>query len=180
LDASYTILQHSLSSAAGEAISKLAVRFAAGTDELAQLVGKGQDLTDEITRLDKIIVGAVSKPPDEPNPRTEDQIRKRIEEIKLELGKLEEVFDRRYPPYVALSKPQPLTIEQIEALLADDAAIDLDEKSYVWVITKDRARVRKQGVTSGFDDPGCASIRQRAANPPRDNAPPQEGNGGHG
>ena len=69
LNASYTVLQQSVSSAAGEAISKLAARFAAGTNELAQLVRKDQDLTAEADRLDKSIIAAVSKPPAERNHR---------------------------------------------------------------------------------------------------------------
>ena len=81
----------------------------------------------------------------------EDQIRKRIDEIKSERAKLQEVFNQRYPDYVALSKPQPLTIEQTQALLADDealVAIDLDLKSYVWVITKDRAEWKVLSVSA--------------------------------
>ena len=89
LDASYAVLQRSLSSAAGEAVSKLAARFAAGTDELAQFVRKDQDLTAEADRLDKSIIAAVSKPPAERNLATEDQIRKRIDEIKSERNKLQ-------------------------------------------------------------------------------------------
>ena len=84
LDASYAVLQRSISSAAGEAVSKLAARFAAGTDELSQFVRKDQDLAAEADRLDKSIITAVSKPPVERNQATEDQIRKRIGEIKLE------------------------------------------------------------------------------------------------
>ena len=151
LNASYTVLQRSVSSAAGEAISKLAARFAAGTNELAQLVRKDQDLTAEADRLDKSIVAAVSKPPAERNASAEDQIRKRIDEIKSERDKLQDVFNQRFPDYVALSKPQPLTIEQTQALLADDEAlvtIDLDKKSYVWVITKDRAEWKELSVSA--------------------------------
>jgi hypothetical protein len=37
LNASYTVLQRSVASAAGEAVSKLAARFAVGNNELAQL-----------------------------------------------------------------------------------------------------------------------------------------------
>ena len=58
---------------------------------------------------------------------------------------------QRYPDYIALSKPQPLTIEQTQALLADDealVAIDLDQKSYVWVITKDRAEWKALSVSA--------------------------------
>jgi hypothetical protein len=43
----------------------LAVRFAAGTDDLAQLVRKDQDLSAENERLDKDLVVAVSKPPNQ-------------------------------------------------------------------------------------------------------------------
>ena len=151
MDASYTVLQRSVSSAAGEAISKLAVRFSASTTELAQLVRKDQDLTAEIQRLDKSIVDAVSKPPAERNPLVEKLIRKRMDEITPERAKLQEVLNERYPDYVALSKPQPLTIEETQALLADDEAliaIDLDLKSFVWVITKDRAEWKLLSVSA--------------------------------
>jgi tetratricopeptide (TPR) repeat protein len=142
LDASYTVFQRSASSAAGEALSKLAARFAAGTNELAQLVRKDQDLTAEADRLDQSIIAAVSKSPAQRNSSTEDHIRKRIGEIKLERDKLQDVFSQRFPDYAPLSKPQSLSIDQTQALLADDEAlvtVDLDKRSYVWVITKDRA-----------------------------------------
>ena len=151
LNASYAVLQRSISTAAGEAISKLAARFAAGTNELAQWVRKDQDLTVEADHLDKSIVTAVSKPPAERNAAMEDQIRKHIAEITSERDKLQDVFNQRFPDYVALSKPQPLTIEQTQVLLADDealVAIDLDRKSYVWVITKDRAEWKELSVSA--------------------------------
>ena len=50
-----------------------------------------------------------------------------------------------------MSKPQPLTIEQTQALLGDDEAlvlIDLDRKSYVWVVTNDRAEWRALSVNA--------------------------------
>ena len=151
IDASYAVLQRSASSATGEAVSKLAARFAAGTDELSQLVRKDQDLTDEADRLDKSIIAAVSKPPAERNQAMEDQIRKRINDIKVERDKLQDVFNQRFPNYVALSKPQPLSVAQTRALLADDEAlviIDLDNKSYVWVITKDRAEWKELSLSA--------------------------------
>jgi CHAT domain-containing protein/Flp pilus assembly protein TadD len=151
LNASYTVLQRSVSSAAGEAVSKLAARLAVGNNELAQLVRKDQDLSAEADRLDKSIVAAVSKPPAERNTSAEDQIRKRIDEIKSERDKLQDVINQRFPDYAALSKPQPLTIEQTHALLADDEAlvtIDLDKKSYVWVITKDRAEWKELTINA--------------------------------
>ena len=154
LNLSYNVLQHSASSAAGEAISKLAARLAAGSNDLAQFVRKDQDLTAEAIALDNAIIGTVSKPPAERNATAEEQIRKRIDEIKSESDKLQDIFNRRFPDYVALSKPQPLSVEQTQTLLADDEAlivVDLDENSYVWVITKNRAVWKALSLISAED-----------------------------
>jgi hypothetical protein len=61
--------------------------------------------------------------PADRNHTTEDQIRKRIDEIKFERDKLQDIFNQRFLDYVALSKPQPLTIEQTQAVLLDDEAL---------------------------------------------------------
>jgi hypothetical protein len=114
-------------------------------------VRKDQDLTTEVDRLDENIIAALSKLPAERNAAVEEQIRKRINEIKSERDKLQDAFNQRFPDYVALSKPQPLTIEQTHALLADDEAlvvIDLDKKSYGWVITKDRAEWKELTINA--------------------------------
>src|SRR4029077_15446940 len=121
------------------------------TNELAQLVRKDQDLTAEAERLDKNIVAALSKAPAERNQTTEDRIRMRIDEIKFERNKLQDIFNQRFPDYVALSKPQPLTIEQTQELLLDDKAlvtVDLNKSSYIWVITKDRAEWKQLSVSA--------------------------------
>jgi hypothetical protein len=36
-------------------------------------------------------------------------IRRRIETVKAEREKLSQIFDQRFPDYVALSKPQPVS-----------------------------------------------------------------------
>src|SRR5262249_24188584 len=117
LDASYSVLQSASSSAAGKAVSLLAARFAVGSSELAQLVRKDQDLTAEADRLDKNIIAAVSKSPVERNAEAEEQIRKRIDAVKSERDKLLVIFNQRFPDYVALSKPQPLSLPETQALL---------------------------------------------------------------
>ena len=56
--------------------------------------------------------------------------------------RIQNIFNQRFPEYVALSKPQPLTVEQTQALLADDEALvdfDFDAHSYAWVITRTSA-----------------------------------------
>jgi CHAT domain-containing protein/Tfp pilus assembly protein PilF len=151
LETSYEVEQRSRSSAAGKAVSTLAARFAAGTDELAQLVRKDQDITAEAERLNKGIVSAVSKPPAERNAAAEAQMRRRVEEIKSERDSLEGLLRRRFPDYVALSNPQPLSVSETQALLADDEALvvfDLGALSYVWAITKDRAGWQQLSISA--------------------------------
>ncbi len=135
---SYEIVQRASSSAAADAVSKLAARFAAGSGELAQLVRKDQDLTAEAEALDKTVIAFVSKPPAQRSAASEQQIRMRIAEVKAEREKLQQTFNERFPDYAALSKPQPVSVPDTEALLADDEALlvfDFGAKSYAWIIT---------------------------------------------
>jgi CHAT domain-containing protein len=136
---SYAILQLSWSSSAADAVSRLAARFAAGSDALAQLVRKDQDLLAERDALDRNLIVAVGKQISQRNSAVEDQFRNRIEAIKSEREALQKSFAERFPNYVALSKPQPLSLEDTRALLSDDEALvafDFDKKSYAWVITR--------------------------------------------
>src|SRR5262249_38975399 len=131
--------QHALSSATGNAISMLAARFAAGTSELAQLVRQDQDLAAEAATLDKAVVAFVSKPPAERSTAAEEQVRAQIETVKAEREKLSQIFNQRFPGYVALSRPQPITLQETQQLLAEDETLllfDFGAKSYAWIITR--------------------------------------------
>jgi CHAT domain-containing protein/Tfp pilus assembly protein PilF len=139
LAGSYEIVQRASASTAASAVSKLAARFAAGSGELAQLVRKDQDLTAEAEALDKTVIAFVSKPPAQRSAAAEEQVRTRIAEVKAEREKLQQVFNDRFPEYVALSKPQPVSLAETQALLADDEALlvfDFGTQSYAWIITR--------------------------------------------
>ena len=84
----------------------------------------------------------MSKPPAERNAAAEDQVRKRIDAIKAERDKLQEVFNQKFPSYAALSRPQPVSLKDTQALLANDEVLivfDFDAKSYAWVISMSKA-----------------------------------------
>jgi CHAT domain-containing protein len=66
-------------------------------------------------------------------------MRARLSEIGSERSRIATVLTQRFPDYVALSKPPPLTLKETQALLSDDEAvvvIDIGDKSYTWVITR--------------------------------------------
>ena len=119
----------------------------------------------EAANLDKAIIAAVSNEPSKRDAAAEQRIRDRIAVIAKERDDLQAVLTREFPDYAALSNPQPLTVKDIQALLADDEAlvvIDLgDKKSYVWAITRERGGLERAcglggRVAKGLDAPGPA------------------------
>ena len=142
LDEGFQVVQRTTSSAASNAINQLFVRFAAGNDQLAELVRKYEDLSSENERLDKLIVEAVSKEPFKRDATTEQQIRDRLQAITSEREQIRTSLKQRFPEFAALFNPAPLSIRETQALLADDEALiifDFDEHSYGGVITRSTA-----------------------------------------
>ena len=156
---SYMVLQEARSSAAADAVKKLAPRIAAESGELAGLVRQDTDLEAEAEHLAKSFVAMASKAPDMRDKATEQALQKRLAEITLERQRLSKLLAARFPDYLALANPQPLSLEETQELLADDEAIvaievptfsgvgpvtdvtDSASKSpgYAWVVTKTSA-----------------------------------------
>ena len=105
-----------------------------------RFVRKDQDLGAEDDKVDKAIIAAVSKAPNERNQVAEDQLRKRLADIKTERDQIQSVLSQKFPDYVALSKPQPLTLQDTQKLLTDDEAVIAFDiggtNSYAWVVTR--------------------------------------------
>ena len=163
IDDGLNVAQHALQTSAGQALNALAVRFAAGNDRLAQLVRKDEDLAGEAAALDKVIIAAVSKEPSKRNPAAEQRIRERIAAIAEERDDLRAVFRQQFPDYAALSRPEPLTVRDIQALLARDEALVVvnlgDRKSYVWAITHDAADWKELSVTAAEVSKSVSALR---------------------
>ena len=154
LDDSLNVVQRASHTSAGEALNALAVRFSAGNDRLAELVRRDQDLAGEAEKLDKAIIAAVSAEPSRRDAAREQRIRDRIAAIAKERSDLQATLTREFPDYAALSKPQPLTLKDIQALLADDEAVVIvnlgpkDYKSYVWAVTRSAADWKEFATTA--------------------------------
>jgi len=159
---SLDIEQRSAQTAAAQALNALAVRFAAGDGQLAQLVRQDQDLGAEAERLDKAILTAIAKPPDKRDAAAEQRIRDRSAAVAKARGDLEARLVRDFPDYAALSQPSPLTVKDIQALLADDEAlvtVDLGKKSFVWVVSKNAADWKQLDVSADDVAQKVAALR---------------------
>jgi CHAT domain-containing protein/Tfp pilus assembly protein PilF len=171
IDESLNVIQRASQTSAGEALNALAVRFSAGNDRLAGLVRKDQDLAGEAVSLDKAIITAVSSEPSKRNAATEQKVRDRINAIAQERDDLDKVFVREFPDYAALSRPEPLTVKDIQAapldgkerLLSDDEALVIvaleADKSYVWAITRSSADWKELTVTAQQVSQRVAALR---------------------
>ena len=143
LDEALAAIQRGTQSSAAAAVNKLAVRMAAGSDRLAELVRKDQDLAAESEALDKAIVAAVSKPPAQRDPALEQRSRTRIAAIGNERSTLQKALTLEFPDYASLSNPLPLAVKDIQQLLSADEAMVIysvvDKQSYVIAITREGA-----------------------------------------
>jgi CHAT domain-containing protein/Flp pilus assembly protein TadD len=130
-------------SATAGAVTKLAIRLAAGSDRLAEMVRSDQDLSAESDALDKALLVALGKPASMREVTAEEEMRERISEIGRERDDLQRVLDAEFPDYVALSRPQPLSLKEAQSLLARDEALVafavIEAQSYVFAVTRDAA-----------------------------------------
>ncbi|WP_440636747.1 CHAT domain-containing tetratricopeptide repeat protein [Bradyrhizobium sp. PUT101] len=153
LDDALGAIQRGQQSSAASAVNKLAVRLAAGSDRLAELVRSDQDLAAESDALDKAIIAAVSKQPAQRDAAAEQRSRARLAAIASARNGLQKTLAVEFPDYASLSNPQPLTVKEIQPLLSADEAMVIysvvDNESYVVAIRRDAVDWKK--ISLGAD-----------------------------
>jgi CHAT domain-containing protein/Tfp pilus assembly protein PilF len=142
LDEALNVVQRGAQSSAASAVNKLAVRLAAGSNHLAELVRRDQDLGAEAEALDNAVVAAVSKDASKRDAGSEQRARARLGIISAERATLQKTLATEFPDYAALSNPLPMTSAEVRALLSGDEALVLfavaDKESYVVALTRER------------------------------------------
>jgi len=143
LDDALNAIQRGTQSSAASAVNQLAVRLAAGSDRLAELVRRDQDLATKAESLDRAIVAAVSKERSKRDAAAEQRTRTRLAAISTERASLQKQLAVEFPNYAALSNPLPMTAKEIQPLLSGDEALVLfavtAKESYVIAITRESA-----------------------------------------
>ena len=171
LNEGYQVVQREKFTSASQAINQLSVRYAAGNDQLAQLVRADQDLVAETERLDRLIIEAVSKEPAKRNPIAEQQIRDRIRALAIERTKNETVLRQQFPGYADLAKPQPLSVQETQQLLGPDEVLvvfDFDQRSYAWIITRSQSGIVELNITAKDLEAQVKAIRSSLTSEPFD------------
>jgi tetratricopeptide (TPR) repeat protein len=160
---SFNVVQFASSSAAAEAVQQLAFRYVAGTNQFANLVRRYEDLIAENYKIDRALIDAASRETAQRNMSEEERMRARLAEIQSERLQITSSLMEKFPDYIALANPQPLTLGETQDLLADDEAvvvIDIGSKSYGWVVTKGDAYWTEIAVTSKVLNDQISVLRQ--------------------
>jgi CHAT domain-containing protein/Tfp pilus assembly protein PilF len=162
-DDSLSVTQRASRTAAGEALNALSARFASGSGPLAELVRRDQDLTAKSAALDMTIIASVSNEQAKRDATAEQSIKDQITAIAQERNDLRKVLARKFPDYAALSNSEPLTLKDIQPLLADDEALVVinlgDKKSYIWAITRSVADWKELAITAAEVSKQVSSLR---------------------
>jgi CHAT domain-containing protein/tetratricopeptide (TPR) repeat protein len=143
-DDAFQMAQRAQISQAAAALGQMAARFSSGTGTLAVLVRERQDLGVEWQALDARLTTALAALPAQRDEAKEQTIRQRLAGLAARLDALNARFTKELPEYAALANPQPLTIADVQRLLAPLEALVLianfAHQSLVWVIVTDAVR----------------------------------------
>lgn len=169
LDTTFRAAQRSQLLAAATALGQMTARQANGTTRLAKLVRERDSLSTEWNRLDQQIREAVLKVAERPVGRTVADDRTRMDAIPSRIDAIDKTLAQEFPDYVALAKPQPLSVAEAQAYLGPKEALvlmaatprlgrwgetdapgmkmpdwlkngDAPPETFLWVVTKTDAR----------------------------------------
>jgi CHAT domain-containing protein len=142
VDEAFQIVQLQQASGTASAIAKMAARFASGDDALAGLIKRKQDASERRTKAEAQLVTASSKPPQERKVAAEQELRDEGARAVQEIVTIDAELTRRFPEYQELTRPEPLSVGQIRALLKPGEAMlvyALGKSSFLWVVKTDGA-----------------------------------------
>lgn len=133
----FIIAQLARASDTAEQVAKMAARYGAGSDALAQVARARQDALARLEQLDSRIVQAAGQ---RGNETLASQLRAGEAEARKALVELDARLEREYPQYRELTNPKPLELAAAQTLLAEDEALVLllvsADESFLWVLRR--------------------------------------------
>ena len=147
-----------------DAVAKMSARFAKGDGELAKLVRDRQDAEARRARAEAALVGAFGKTAQERNPALEQRLRDEIAAAGKAIETIDTELARRFPEYRELARLQPVSVDEVRALLKPGEAMLAyalaGDTAYLWVVTREGAQflpLKAKAATSRPTLPRCAA-----------------------
>lgn len=121
-DMAFGVLQDLIGGSAAGAIARSAARQAAEDEGgLGQLARERQELADRWTTLETDMTRALPLPGRD-GERTRERLRSELADVERRLQRLDDQLQQESPSFFAVTRQQPLTISEAQALLAEDEA----------------------------------------------------------
>jgi CHAT domain-containing protein len=138
---SFQIVQLQQASNTATAIAKMASRFASGNDGLGSLIKRKQDASEQRAKGEARLVKASSKSPQDRRATDEKRLRDAISLAEKEIETIDAELTRRFPEYSELTRSEPVTANQVRALLKSDEAMLVYSLAaaggFLWVVKPD-------------------------------------------
>jgi Tetratricopeptide repeat len=142
----FKTVQWSRVSDAASSLALMAARAGAGSGALAELVHERQDLVTEWQMRDALLTAARSATPHERDQAAGAALSTRLATIDVRLAQIDKTLTTDFPDYASLAQPEPLSINQVQAMLRDDEVLvafvntpawrPTAEETFVWVVSK--------------------------------------------
>ncbi len=136
-----------LATAADRTVALMSARGAAGTPALARIVRDRQDMIGRRNALEKLLIGAFSKPAAARDAKSEEQTRRDLADADRKLVEIDQVLRREFPSYAEIANPTPVDLPEAQKLLAPGEAlvsfVVADNAIYRFIVRNDRAEFRE-------------------------------------
>jgi CHAT domain-containing protein/tetratricopeptide (TPR) repeat protein len=152
----FKAVQWARTSDAASSLAQMAARTAAGNDALGQIVRERQDLVGEWQSKDMLLTAARSEPPAVRDAAAEQALTTRLGAIDGRLAEVDKRLARDFAGYSAFARPEPISVEEVQALLHPDEVLTLfldtpawkptPEETFIWVVTKTDLRWVRSGL----------------------------------
>jgi CHAT domain-containing protein len=122
------------------ALAASAVRAAARTPAMAEVVRKEQDLQKQVLAQAGLLNNLLAEPPESRDANTVKELQQELAKLRKERLDAQREIQRRFPEYASLTKPPPATVDDIRAALRPDEALLSfyfgSRSSFAWAIPK--------------------------------------------
>lgn len=154
MDEAFRAAQEGMASQAGAALRQIGLRTAAGSGALADAVRDRQGIAERLRAAEV----EMTRPGAD---RT--LLAGRMAEMQAELAAADARLAQDFPRYADLTRPRPLSVAEVQALLAPDEALVLtfigETYAFVWAIAPDRAAWHRVNAGRAATAEGVALLR---------------------
>jgi CHAT domain-containing protein/tetratricopeptide (TPR) repeat protein len=105
------------------AVVRMATRLGSGDDRLAALIKRRQDLADSQQRDESALVEAASRYSSDRDHKAEREIRRELAAAGTEIQAIDREIRDRFPTFHNLARVEPMTLREVQELLAEDEAL---------------------------------------------------------